>query len=77
MTTLPGTKPPSVGAHRPAAGPACEDSLCAHLRTCSAPRSIGSRARQALEWLHGLTAPRLVSTWFALLLIAALLALVF
>jgi hypothetical protein len=54
-----------------------DSSLASHLRTCSAPRSVASQARQALEWLHGVTAPRLVSTWFAVLLLATLLALAF
>lgn len=60
-----------------AARMAGDSSLASHLRTCSAPRSVASQARQALEWLHGLTAPRLVCTWFAVLLLATLLALAF
>jgi hypothetical protein len=77
MATLPVPKRPTPGAHRQVARSACDDSLCAHLRACSTPRSFGSQAKQALEWLHGLTAPRLVSTWLVLLLIAVLLSLVF
>lgn len=77
MATLPTSRLPSAGAHPPDSGAAGDDSLCTHLRACSAPLSLGSQARHALEWLHGVTASRLVSTWFVLLLIATLLALVF
>jgi hypothetical protein len=77
MSAMPGSKLPPPGLGRPPAPTAGDDSLCAHLRACSAPRGLASQVRQALEALHRVTAPRLVSTWFVLLLIATLLALVF
>jgi hypothetical protein len=71
------TAPTPAAMAQAAARMAGDNSLASHLRTCSAPRSVASQTRQALEWLHGVTAPRLVSTWFAVLLLATLLALAF
>lgn len=77
MTTLHSSIPPTPGTHPATRGAAGDGSLGAHLRTCSAPHSLASFVLRSLEWLHGLTAPRLVSTWFTVLLIATLLALAF
>jgi hypothetical protein len=81
MVELPAATqtPTTAGArtHRASAAGRADAGLRAHWRACSAPATLRSRARQALEALHGLSAPRLVSTWLVLTLLAVLAAMAF
>jgi hypothetical protein len=68
------TVPPEAlfAAPRGAGDMASDDGLGAHLRACRQAQGALDTIQEALLWLHGFAAPRLVSSWLVVLLLATL-----